>query len=138
MTLVLCRLFTDPPLLAAFPYPPMLYSLLLFHSLSAPSPTTPPPHPSLPLLFTFPTTPPLRSSSHPLSLPLLASLCSGPIGSHYIDGNDDSVEWCTLSPVPLRGLSLQPVHAAAAAVFSSDRSLTSFCPWHLLLSVVTS
>lgn len=83
--------------------------------------------------------PPHTRSLFP-SLPLLAFLCSGPIGSHYIDGPDDSVEWCTLSPVPLQGLSLQPAHAAA---LSSDRSLGSFSVGtmigrHLPLSPVTA
>lgn len=75
------------PLSATFPYPPMLYSI------SASVPFSPP---SL-SLSPFPITPPFLHLTHSL-FPLSAFLCSGPIGSHYIDGPDDSVEWCTLFP----------------------------------------
>lgn len=55
-----------------------------------------PPQP-LSLLSPLPPFPPSHPLPHSL-FPLLAFLCSGPIGSHYIDGPDDSVEWCTLFP----------------------------------------
>lgn len=84
-----------------------------------------PPRP-LSLLSPLPPFPPSHPLPHSL-FPLLAFLCSGPIGSHYIDGPDDSVEWCTLSPVPLQGLSLQSAHAAA---FSSDRKPPLFLCGH--------
>lgn len=96
---------------------------------------------SAPLLSAIPPLLPLSTFPIiPLSLFLLASLFSGPICSHYIDGSDDSLEWCTLSPVPLQGLSPQPSHAA---LLCSDSRLSSFSvgtktAWHLLVSRVTS
>lgn len=109
--------------------------LISFPLLSAPQPsnTLPSPFPLSLLPLNFP----------PLPLSLLSFLSSGPIFSHYIDGPDDSVEWCTLSSVPLQGLfSLacscstftEPPHfylwkhedsVTLASSFTSDSDLTS-------------
>lgn len=89
------RLLPIPPS-ATFPYPPMLYSISISLSLCP----TAFHHP--PSLFAFPHYPSLLPFL-PLIPHSLPFLCSEPICSHYIDGPDDSVEWCTLSPVPLQG-----------------------------------
>lgn len=134
--------FTLRPLSATFPYPPVPHSLsasLLF-SLRLTG-LHYPPTASLPRYF--PHYPPSPSSLS-VSLPpsphhLHASLCTGPIGSHYIDGNDDSVEWRT----PSTGASPRPLLIPAA--FSERPRPRLGSPWtrrqdgrmHLLLSLVT-
>lgn len=134
--------FLIPPMLSCVS-DPLLFSLL-------PCPTAfyhPPSPPSLSLYFPhyaplhLPAISPTASLSLSLPLPpFLAFLCSGPICSHYTDGPDDSVEWCTLSRVPLQGLSLQPAHAAALSRGSSlgSFSLSTMTARHPLLSLVTS
>lgn len=103
--------FTLRPISATFPSTPVLHSLsasLLF-SLRLTG-FRYPPTASLPRCFPhYPPSPfTLSVSLLPSPHHLHASLCTGPIGSHYIDGNDDSVEWRTPStgafPRPLRSL----------------------------------
>lgn len=120
------------PLSASFLYPLMLYSLsdsLLFALFLC---HTAPYHPPVPFPLYFPHYP---TPSFLFSLlPFLAFLCSGSICSHYIDGPDDSVEWCTLSPVLLHGLPLQLAHTAA---LNGSFSVGTMTARHLLLSPVT-
>lgn len=101
-----------------------------FHSFLSGGLFSPPVHPPtdpqhFPLLACPPSSlslrlaarrrPPTASLLCPLPLPalfipstLLASLHTEAVGSHYVDGDDDSVEWRSAlvpSPPPLQGLS---------------------------------
>ena len=125
--------FPTIPLSATFPHPPppcicfpSIFSFSLPHRLL---PSTLSSRFLFSPLYTPPTHPISPIPLFPFSIfPLLAFLRSGPICSHYTDGPYDSVEWCTLSPVPLQGLSQQ----------LGSFSVGTMSVWHFLLSLLTS
>lgn len=120
-------------------FSPPVHSLPPIRSISFSSHAPPPPPLSLRLAAR--RCPPTASLLCPLPLPalsipstLLASLHTEAIGSHYVDGDDDSVEWRSAllpAPPPLQGLpsaSSPPAETQALIVLLGwMRRLSSLC-----------